>query len=194
MLVREAMTTEVITVSPDTSLRETARLLSEHSITSMPVVDGDGHLLGVISEADVVRDALVEDQRAHLLIVPVAEGPSATYVGEVMSRMPVTVRPDTDLAEAVQLMTDTVVKSLPVVEGHRVVGMVSRRDVITMLARRDERVEAEIDELIRNLERSWTIEVVDGVVTFEGADTDPERRLARTVADTVRGVVGVRFR
>jgi CBS domain-containing protein len=159
----------------------------------MPVVDDDGALLGVVGEADIVRGALIPDQRAHLLLVPVREGPETTYVREVMTSRPATVLPGSDLAEAVHTMTDLGVKSLPVTEHERVVGMVSRTDVVTQLARRDERVSTEVDELFRAEGVDWLLEVVDGVVTVGGAESDQDRRLAQVVAGTVRGVVGVRF-
>jgi CBS domain-containing protein len=194
MLVREAMTTEVVTVRPDATLHEAARLLSQHGISSMPVVDEAGQLVGVLSEADVVRESLVPDQRAHLLLVPVREGPAATYVADVMTSLPLVVRPSDDLAEAVQLMTDAVVKCLPVVQERRVVGVVSRADVVRQLARRDERVRAEIDELVRAEELDWVVDVRDGVVTLEGpAASEGDRRLARLLAGSVRGVTAVRF-
>jgi CBS domain-containing protein len=194
MLVREAMTTEVVTVNPETTLRRAAALLADHRITSMPVVDERHRLLGVISEADVVREALIPDQRAHLLLVPVQQGPDATYVGQVMTTMPITVRPDADLAEAVQAMTDSVVKSLPVVDQGRVVGMISRTDVVVQLARRDERVCAEVEALITAEEVDWFVDVTDGVVTIDGPEGEREIRLAQVLAGSVRGVTGVRTR
>ncbi len=193
MLVREAMTTEVVTVTPQITLRHAARLLAEHHITSMPVLDEHGRLLGVVSEADVVRESLLPDQRAHLLLVPVDEGPDAAYVGEVMTTLPVTVRPDADLAEAIRLMTDATVKSLPVTQHDRVVGMVSRTDVVAQLAHRDQQVQAEVDELVRSEGLDWLVEVVDGVVSFEGPVSEHERRLARALAGSVAGVTGIRF-
>lgn len=192
MLVREAMTTRVVTVTPATDLRTAAALLAEHRITSMPVVDEHGGLVGLVSEADVLRDSLIPDQRAHLLLVPVREGPEATYVGQVMTPLPVTVRPDSDLADAVRIMTDTVVKSLPVVQEGRLVGVVSRADVVRQLTQRDERVRTEIDDLIRGEQLDWMVEVLDGVVVFEGPETERERRLAHALAGSVRGVTGVR--
>ncbi len=193
MLVRETMTTHVVTARPEMSLHQAASVLAEHSITAMPVVDAEGLLVGVLSEIDVVRESLVSDPRAHLLRVPLSEGPSATSVAEAMTRMPVTVRPDTDLAEAVALMVEVGVKSLPVTVEGRVVGIVSRKDVVAQLARRDDRVAAEVDALVRRCEATWSVVVVDGVVTFAGAEADDERRLAQALAATVRGVTGVRF-
>lgn len=194
MIVREAMSPQVVSVSPATSLRAAARRLAEHSITAMPVVEDDGRLVGVLSEADVMREALVPDQRAHLIDVEVAEGPPARTVREVMTPHPLTVHPEDDLLDAVRVMTDSAVKSLPVVEDGCVVGVVSRKDVIAQMARSDERVEAEIDDLVRTWGADWSTEVVDGVVTFEGVGSVEDRRIARTLATTVRGVAGVRFR
>ena len=193
MLVREAMSTQVVGITPDASLHHAAEVLATYRVTALPVVDAHDRLVGVLSEADVVRDALVADQRAHMLLVPVREGAGATAVRDVMTPMPVTVGPDDDLAEAVQLMTDVTVKSLPVVERGRVVGMVSRADVVRQLARRDGRVRAEIDDLIRREELDWMVDVVDGVVTLEGPEDEHERRLARALATSVPGVVAVRF-
>ena len=88
-----------------------------------------------------------------------------------MTALPVTVHPDTDLAEAAQLMTESTVKSPPVVEDSRLVGIVSRTDVVRMLALRDERVEADIDDLIRSEGMDWLVEVEDGVGGAGGGGT-----------------------
>jgi CBS domain-containing protein len=104
------------------------------------------------------------------------------------------VRPDADLASAVELLSGTVVKSLPVVDHGRVVGVVSRRDVVAVLARSDRRIEAEVDELLRSAGLESDVDVRDGIV-FVGGPTDPhQQETARILAATVQGVVGVRFR
>lgn len=193
MLVREAMTRSVITIGPGTSLRYAARLLAKHHVTSVPVLDEDGLLVGVISEADVVRDALIPDQRAHLLMSTAPEGPEVTYVGEVMSRLPVTVSADDDLAEAVRTLTESTVKSLPVTKDGRLVGMLSRADVVRQLAQRDDVLSGNLDALVHDSGWDWTVEVDDGVVVFDGPGTDQDRLLARAIAGTVPGVTGVRF-
>jgi predicted transcriptional regulator len=194
MLVRDAMTRTVVTVSPEATPEAAAGLLAERAITSMPVVDDTGRLVGVVSEADVVRESFVVDHDAHLLVEPVPQVPAASCVAEVMTTLPVTVHPDTDLAEAAQVMTESTVKSLPVVEDSRLVGIVSRTDVVRMLARRDERVEAHIDDLIRSEGMDWLVEVEDGVAMLEGVGHPSDVRLARALVFTVPGVVGVRFR
>jgi CBS domain-containing protein len=194
MLVREVMNTGPVTVRPETAVKEALRLLDAHAITSMPVVQQDGRIVGVVSEADLVRDSLPQDGRTHLL--PVAGDPSlrvrASTTAEVMNRHPVTVAGGLDLAEAVDLMTSTSVKSVPVVDdADRVVGMLSRRDVVHLLARSDDVVSRELGALLDSLDVDWVVEVHDGVVTVDGPVGDRQRALATTVAATVPGVMSV---
>lgn len=194
MLVHEVMTRNAVTVSPDTTVKEAVRRLAEHQITAMPVVDADGHLVGVVSEADVIRDTVLPDPRAHELPVHLTGGPYAARVSDVMSHFPLTVRSDSDLASATELLTGTAVKSLPVVDGGAVVGVISRRDIIAALARRDEMIEADVDELLRQTGLECVVDVEDGVVLLDGPDDEQGRDVARTLAGTVAGVVAVRFR
>jgi CBS domain-containing protein len=180
MLVREVMTPHPVTVHPGTETKTALRLLDEHAVTSMAVVEEDSRIVGVVGEADLVREALPPDPRAHM--IPPAEDPRPARphtVGEVMNRHPVAVHGDTDLSEAVELMTSTAVKSLPVVDGRRrVVGMVSRRDVVHLLARDDERIEQQVDELYREAGVDWLVRVDDGTVTVEGPDDRSSRAIA----------------
>lgn len=193
MLVRELMSRPVVTATPETPVKEALRRLAERDVTAMPVVDHAGTLVGVVSEADLIRDLVVPDQRAHELPVHVGSGPSPAKVGDVMSHFPLSVRADADLAEAVELMSGTAVKSLPVLQDGVVVGVLSRRDVVAVLARGDERIEAEVDELLRSAEVSCAVRVSDGVVLVDGVEDPHQQELVRVLATTVRGVVGVRF-
>ena len=103
-----------------------------------------------------------------------------------------TVTAHTDLAGAVRLMTDNAVKSLPVVdESHRVVAVISRRDIVRVLARADERIEYEVDDLFRDLGVDWLVDVVDGAATVTGPVGPHESNLAKSAAATVPGVVRV---
>jgi CBS domain-containing protein len=90
-------------------------------------------------------------------------------------------------------MSGTVVKSLPVVERGRVVGVVSRRDVVAVLARSDQRIGAELDELLRSAGLESDVEVREGIVFIAGPTDPHEQETARILASTVQGVVGVRF-
>lgn len=191
MLVREVMTEPAVTVAPETSVKQAVLLLDRHQITAMPVVDDEGHLVGVVSEADVLRDVLPTDRRVHELLVEITAPVVQLRVTDVMTHLPVSVSPDDDLAEAVELLVGTQVKSLPVVGFGRVVGMVSRRDVIAVLAHRDELIEAEVDEELRQAGVECMVEVEDGVVRLRDADGPDALRIAQVIASRVPGVIGV---
>jgi CBS domain-containing protein len=195
MLVRDVMTTRVVTVRADARVKQAIQLLDDHQITAMPVVDGEGRLVGVVSEADVLRDALMPDRRAHEIPSHAEGRTKLLIVGDVMTRLPMSVTADADLAAAASVLVDTAIKSLPVIdEEGRVVGVVSRRDVIAVLAKRDPLIEAEVDELLRSAEVDCEVEVLDGVVRLDGPAEPHEREIARVLAGTVPGVVGVTFR
>jgi CBS domain-containing protein len=193
MLVREVMTSPAVTARPDLPLKRVAQLLDEHSITALPVVDDGGRIVGVISEADVVLEAVPHDPRAHIEPHHLGNSPHFARAADVMNYHPVTVHPDTDLAEAIDLMISTTIKSLPVVHDGVVVGVVSRRDVVAVLAREDQAIATELGKLVRDLGTDWLIRVTNGIVTIEGPADERERELMRTVAATVPGVVAVRF-
>lgn len=191
MLVREVMTSPAVTVGPRTPVKQAVQLLDENCITAMPVVDENGHLVGVLSEADVLRDSLTPDRRAHDRSVEIAAPPVHLAVTDVMTHLPMTVSPEEDLSQAVELMVDTQVKSLPVVSSGRVVGVVSRRDVIAVLARQDALIEAEVDEALRQAGVECLVEVVDGVVTLRDQDDLDCLHVAQVIASRIPGVVGV---
>jgi CBS-domain-containing membrane protein len=193
MLVKDVMTSPATTVGPDTSIKEALTLLDEHAITALPVVTGDARIIGVVSEADLIRDGIQADFRQHLAFAPPETRTLPPHtVGEVMNAHPVTVSPDTDLLEATDLMTTTTVKSLPVVDDHqRVVGVVSRRDVVHVLARADDVLEAEADDVFRRLGLDWLVDVVDGIASVTGPATDRETTMATAVLSAVPGITGV---
>jgi len=193
MLVREVMSAPAITVAPKTTVRAALRLLDEHGITAMPVVAPDGAVLGVVSEADLVRDTVYPDARTQMMPIRITEWAPARTVADVMSTYALTVSSDADLADAVDLMTSTVVKSLPVVDKGKVVGVVSRKDVVHVLARRDDSIRAELDDLVRSDGADWEVEVNDGVVRVTGPVDEHERRVAEVLAGSVAGVVAVRI-
>jgi len=192
MLVREVMTTDPVTVRAGTTVKAALRLLDENDISSLPVTDEHGRICGVVSEADLIRDLVGPDQRLHE--IPIADPePSHGYVDEVMTTHAITVHPDTDLAQAVELVTSTGIKCLPVVDEHdRVLGVVSRRDVVRMLARADETLEQEVDALLVSAGMSdWLVDVHDGIAEISGPASARERTLAKTLSLTVPGVVAV---
>lgn len=193
MLVRDVMSTTPVTVRADQNIKEALALLSEHRLTSLPVVDEHQHLAGMVSEADLIRDSLLRDPRLRETPYDEERIPAPRRVDEVYTPHAITVRADDDLAEAVELMTSTSVKSLPVVDDRgRVIAMVSRSDVVRVLARADSAIEAEVAAMLSDLgHASWLVEVDSGTVTVSGPGTSSEQKLARLAAHSVPGVIDV---
>ena len=194
MFVQDVMTRDPLTVRTGSTVKEALVLLAHHGVTSLPVVGSGRRICGVVSEADLIRESVARDPRVQETPLDDCAVTPPRTVDEVFTPHAVVVHPDDDLATAVELMTSTSVKSLPVVDRKdRVVGIVSRSDVVRMLARADATIEGEVDELLRSLGYpNWLVEVHDGVVEVTGPAGPSEGALARTIAGTVPGVVDVR--
>ncbi|GAA1871107.1 hypothetical protein GCM10009836_59830 [Pseudonocardia ailaonensis] len=118
--VGEVMTRgDLVTARADTPCSEAVKLLLDHRFSLLPVVDAAGALIGVVSEADLLRDPLAGDRSAP-----------PTTLRAAMTRSPTTVRPDTPLDEARRLVTERGFRVLPVTEGTRLVGVLSRSDLV----------------------------------------------------------------
>jgi CBS domain-containing protein len=193
MLVQELMTSEPSTVTGETHVKTAVDLLARRRVSSLPVVDAHGRIRGVVCEVDLIRDAIIPDIRAHLLPGEGSHRHPATLVSEVMSSPAITVHEKTDLAEVVELMATARLKSLPVVDNEeRVVGIISRSDVIRTRARADQDVAGDIDSLLDELgHEEWLVEVQEGAVHIKGPHTALERSIAEVAAATVPGVVAV---
>src|SRR5215207_5496877 len=140
MLIRELMTAPAVTVTDETSIAAALQLLDVEKITAMPVVDRRGALVGLVSEADLVGDADLIQDRVPISAVRTSGLTPARRVAEVMTHLVVSVDPEDDLEVAVDLMRATMMKSLPVIQHRKVVGMLSRSDIIHLLAGRDQRI------------------------------------------------------
>ena len=196
MLVREVMTTQAVTVTPDTPVRETLALLEKHRITAVPVVDHNQRIQGVVSEVDLIRDVVPSDQRIHERPGPRPSHDLPHSVGEVMSTLPVTVEPQMDVASAVEVMATLNIKSVPVVDDRgRVLGMLSRSDVVRVLAQSDDELERQVDAVLSEVGLGdWLVSVTDGAVHLSGPADSPFRQTARAVAESVPGVLDVQVR
>lgn len=189
MLAHEIMTSPPITAVADLSIKDAIRLLDRHEITALPVVDEQERLVGIVSEADLIRDELVRDPRAHARAGDGEAEPSPKTVADVMTTGVLAVHESTDAADMARLMLDTGVKSIPVVHGQRVVGIVSRRDLIRVLAVTDDRIRDEIHELFAEAGlEGWTATVTDGHVELSGHGSGRDARVAAILARTVGGV------
>jgi CBS domain-containing protein len=195
MLVRDVMTQDPITVVPSVGIKAAMTKLAFAGITSMPVVDEERHLCGMLSEADLIRD-VADDPRAHERPVAIhAVNPPRT-VDDVYTRSPVAVRPEDDVTTAGDVMSARGFNSQPVDDrDHRIIGMLSRSDVLRALARDDEVIAHDVVRLFEQVGHpDWTAEVDSGVVEVSGPDDSAQRSLAHAVTRTVAGVVAVHMR
>jgi len=193
MFARDLMTRSVVTIGPDASIKDAIRQLNSYDITAMPVVDDEHRLVGVVSEADLLRGEIPDDPRAHVRPLESWAEPPPHVVGEAMTMHVVSVLEDSDASDIARLMLETGVKSLPVVKGETVVGVVSRRDLIQALATTDDRIRVEVESLLHDADLpDWNASVYDGAVVLVGPGEPRDARLAKTLAGTVRGVSSIR--
>jgi CBS domain-containing protein len=202
MKVRDVMTTEVIAVAPDASLKEVAQQLSRHGISGVPVTDEKRRVVGVVSETEIVRAEVGDGREPGLLgrmllglRLPKLDGRTA---GEAMTSPPINVSPEVDLADAARLMTERRVNRLPVVAGDgTLMGIVTRADLVRAFVRSDEEIERELREDVV-LDTLWIdpadlwISVQGGEVRLAGkVDTKADAQLLEHFASRVPGVVSV---
>ncbi len=203
MRVHELMSTDVVTATPDTSLKEVARLMLGHSVSGIPIVDADKRLIGIVTEADIVHhEALrASGDRLGILHTILGEDEPATTAGQAMTSHVVTTGPEEDHTVAARLMETRGVKRLPVVDvdGH-VLGVVSRSDIMTSFARPDELIEDEIqvdilDRILWLEPGTVEVEVDEGSVTLRGTvDKKSDARILEELTKRLDGVVAVDIR
>jgi CBS domain-containing protein len=189
------MSSPVVTVVPDMPLKEVAELLVNRGISAVPVVDA-GVLVGILSEADLVPLELAPDPRAHLAPVPEVSQSAPRIASQAMTRDVIALPEEADIADAGRLMLERRVKSIPVVRGRQVVGIVARRDLLEVLARSDEEIAQDLEELLAAELGSpgpYRVTVRDGVVDLTGSFDPVDRRLATLLARGVPGVLEVRL-
>lgn len=196
------MTTEVVTVQTDTPFKEIVRVLGEHRISAVPVLDQDKIVVGVVSEADLLRKEADSDGLARLSMavhtrrgVRAARGKAeGETAADLMTAPAVTIDRSATIGQAARAMERYGVKRLPVVEEGQLCGIVSRCDLLRVFMRPDEAIRGEIleDVLRRDLwidPATVTVRVVDGVVHLSGDVED--KTLTRLLARLCRGVDGV---
>jgi CBS domain-containing protein len=190
------------TVLPGASLKQAAQLLVEHRISGLPVVDDHGHVLGVVSEADVLPKEAGElpgQPLAWLVGFDVEADRSkleARLVGEAMSSPALTIEGDRPVGRAARLMIEKDVNRLPVVEGEELVGIVTRADLIRAFVRSDAEIAAEIrdDVIVGDLgldKRSVQVEIEDGEVTLATIGQTVDAHALEALVSRVPGVVAV---
>jgi CBS domain-containing protein len=200
--VKDVMTTRVVSVTRATSFRAMAAALHQHRVSAFPVLDDDGKVIGVVSEADMLAKAALDSEPdgmpgmiAGMLRRREYEKARGTTAGDLMTSPPVTVKPDDPLERAARLMYTRKVKRLPVVDanGH-LVGIVSRADLLAVFDRPDEDIRREIlDQVIKRDLRTdpatFAVVVKDGIVTVSGVAETTE--FGHDMVQRVRHVPGV---
>lgn len=200
--VDKVMTTRVITARPSTGYKELARLLNEHAVSALPVVDVVGderRLVGIVSEADLLAKKGPKYPEARSRGDEARE--EALTAADLMTSPAVTVQPGDSLAQAARLMHRKKVKRLPVMNAKgRLVGVVSRSDLVKPFLRSDESIRQEIqnDVLVRTLHldpAAVQVSVDEGVVKLDG-ELESKRLVAvlRRLVRSMEGVVGVEDR
>jgi len=205
-VVKDVMSPHPISVTRDASFKELAARLFELGVSGFPVVDGDGKVIGVVSEADMLaKEALQDGYHGPRGMISAAthrterRKAGGVTAGDLMTCPAVTVGADDTVEHAAALMYDRGLKRLPVVDAAgKLVGIISRVDVLAVFDRLDEEIRDEIiSQVIPRLsEPSWySVIVKDGVVTVEGTpETIPIGHEVLAQIRHVQGVVAVRDR
>ncbi|HVM54005.1 MAG TPA: CBS domain-containing protein [Acidimicrobiales bacterium] len=207
MKVRDVMTAPPITIRPDATFGEAVDLLLEHDISGLPVVDAEGMLVGIVTEADLLsKEAYAPGEHRPLgLVAEYLRGHDPQWVrkaagrrvGDIMTPSPSRVAPADDLRSAARTMLEAGHKRLPVVEDGRVVGIVSRHDLLRPFHRTDEEIAAEVDRILASPmcapEGHACAVIVDGgVVTLTGTTRRPsDANVIAAIVDRVAGVIAV---
>ncbi|MER6530004.1 CBS domain-containing protein [Streptomyces sp. NPDC001508] len=202
-IVSDVMTHTVAAVGPRAPFKEMVRLMRDWKVSALPVIEGEGRVVGVVSEADLLPTEELRDDPdvGYLRLRRPADLAKAEAVtaADLMTSPPVTVRADATLAEAARVMARARVKRLPVVDDLQLLqGVVSRTDLLKVFLREDDDIAEEVRrEIVSYLflpPSAVRAEVRDGVVTLSGTVSDTSLLpVAARLVRAVEGVVDVEF-
>jgi CBS domain-containing protein len=193
----------VVAVRPETSYKRIATLLAEHRVSALPVLDADGRVIGVVSEADLLtKESCSQDAPSSRPAVSLGEHHArlkarAAVAAELMSAPAITVAAGMSVAEGARRMERARVKRLPVVDaqGH-LAGIVSRADILRIFLRPDAELREDVRELLVDQfwiePTGWSVYVEDGVVRLAGRmETRSTVQIAANAVHRIDGVVSV---
>jgi len=218
MKAADVMVSDVITLRPDDTVQKAAKVLLDHRISGAPVIDAEGRLVGMLSEGDLMRRSEIGTERRQswwlkLLSLPEIEARDfvkahAVKVADVMTRQMVTATESHTLGEVASLLEKHGIKRVPIVRDKRVIGIVSRANLLQAFARAsaepdrettgdDQATRERIVEQIRALPwgMPWllTVTVQDGVAELWGpVHSEEQRQALRVAAECVPGVKAVK--
>ncbi|WP_162832958.1 CBS domain-containing protein [Streptomyces sp. CB09001] len=202
--VSDVMTHTAVAVGPQAPFKDVIALMDQWKVSALPVLEGEGRVVGLVSEADLLPKEEFRDsdpdrftQMRRLTDLAKAGGLTAA---DVMTAPAVTVHPDATLAQAARIMAQRKVKRLPVVNAEGLLeGIVSRADLLKVFLRTDDDIADEVGQdvvapLFRSLADNVRVEVSDGVVTLRGRVEDTSLvPVAARLVRAVEGVVDVRW-
>jgi CBS domain-containing protein len=201
MRAKDLMSHPVVTVTPRHTARDAAALLARHGFTALPVVDDDGDLVGIVTEADVMRERIPPDpRRSHYRTEHIGHiGDPPQTVGEIMTTGVVAMTSTTDVAEAVRGMLQGRLRAIPVVDpapvaSRRLVGILTRRDLMSCICRDDALIAADVRHRLEIYggPGRWTVDVKDGHVEITDLYDDPtDLHVANVLAAAVPGIASV---
>lgn len=217
MKARDIMSTKVVTVSPSTSVRDIAGLMVEKHVSGLPVLNDNGTLVGIVSEGDLLRRPEIGTQKHRRRWVSFFSGVDeqareftkshGLRAGDVMTEQVIHVSEETPLGDVVGLMEKHNIKRLPVLSDGKLVGIVSRADLLRALAARqadpmpppaesDATIRAAMNDVLKNEE--WAMSAMVNVIVSEGVvhlwgviDSDDQRQALRVAAENIPGVAAI---
>jgi len=177
MKAREVMSSPVVTVTTSTGVKAAGELLCANGFTALPVVDDDGWLVGIVTEADLIRDRVPPDPRVYGSR-PSHRAASPLLVGDVMTSPVESLTAGADISDAARIMVDERIRCLPIVDGGAPLGIITRRDLLRVALAHDDKDLA--DEISRQLARvdnpdRWSVSVQAGVADIEDFGSDAKR-------------------
>lgn len=191
--VSDVMTHTAIAIGRDAPYKEIVALMDQWKVSALPVLEGEGRVVGVVSEADLLPKEEFRGVEPRPDEFAEAAKAGAVRAGELMSSPAVTVHADATLAEAARIMARRKVKRLPVVNDIGMLeGVVSRSDLLKVFLRKDDEIEAEIRRAVLDRPPALVeldVTVTEGVATVRG--TLPDRSLVPLLARAMRAVEGV---
>ncbi|EME58577.1 hypothetical protein H074_18398 [Amycolatopsis decaplanina DSM 44594] len=180
----------MVTVTRETTAKHAAEVLAEHGFTALPVVDEYDCLVGIVTEADLIRDRFPRDIRYAGLPEGRTE-PGAT-VAAVMTVPATAMSAGADLAEVGRALLDGKIRAMPIVDGERVVGILTRGDFVRAFARADTAIAASVRQhlAVYGGPDRWTVEVRDGVCRIgDQYGNERDHHVAKVIAEGIPGVV-----
>lgn len=216
MKAQELMTKNIITAGPETTVKEIAGLLVEHRISAVPIVNEGGEIIGIVSESDLFHRAetATEHKRSWWLSALTETDTLAreyvkshgTKAEDVMSRVVISVHEDADLSEVADILDSHGIRRVPVVKEGRLIGIVSRADIVRALVQvevsapaarpDDSSLQTAILKEIRSQSwlsaRSVSVTVKDGVAELWGlVDSEDEKKALHVLVEAIDGVQGI---